>query len=143
MAGRGCLSRWGPNHSINAVITRFARGQGQVLQDNGQPVLQFLSYRTNTDTEKCAFINGMIAPKSLTPHAVKALFTDTNFVNTDGQNNFFSTLKQIDEIFQSGKVLSQVCHLNFNSVHRSCQKNTSTSLAESRCRSTWIELLQC
>ena len=46
ITGRGALGRWGPNHTADAIITRFQRdGTGEIIVRCGRPVVEFLVFQ--------------------------------------------------------------------------------------------------
>lgn len=44
MCGRGLLGRWGPNHAVDPIVSRWKRGKdGNVMTMGGKPVLEFVA----------------------------------------------------------------------------------------------------
>lgn len=62
LQGRGCLGRWGPNHAVDALVTRWKRTKDQslvVTGTSGLPTLQFLAI-LRKDCKKWAIPGGFI-----------------------------------------------------------------------------------
>ena len=53
VSGRGRLGRWGPNHAVDPVVTRWQKndaGERVVAAEDGKPVLEFVAIkRKDTD----------------------------------------------------------------------------------------------
>ncbi len=48
MCGRGLLGRWGPNHAVDPIVSRWKRGEdGTKMIANGKPVLEFVGILRN------------------------------------------------------------------------------------------------
>ena len=48
MIGRGLLGRWGPNHAVDPIVTRWKRGpDGSKVMVEGKPVLEFVAILRN------------------------------------------------------------------------------------------------
>ena len=46
MKGRGLLGRWGPNHAVDPIVSRWQRGsQGEQVMLGGKPVLEFVAIK--------------------------------------------------------------------------------------------------
>eukprot|EP00049_Salpingoeca_infusionum_P015657 m.306405 g.306405 ORF g.306405 m.306405 type:complete len:1729 (-) comp15922_c0_seq1:74-5260(-) len=46
LRGRGALYRWGPNHTVDLLITRWRRDdQSNILRRNGKPVAEFIAIK--------------------------------------------------------------------------------------------------
>ena len=70
-SGRGDLGRWGPNHAVVVVVTRWAKNSdGKFFYRNDQPVLEcILVYRK--DDGKLALPGGFILPGEDIAHAAQ------------------------------------------------------------------------
>lgn len=76
MRGRGLLSRWGPNHSVDPVISRWARdGEGEVIKIDGKNVLEFVAV-LRKDTKEWAIPGGRIKPGEKLVGALQREFTE-------------------------------------------------------------------
>ncbi len=53
VSGRGCLGRWGPNHAVDPVVTRWQKneaGERVLHEEDGKPILEFVAIkRKDTD----------------------------------------------------------------------------------------------
>ncbi len=48
MCGRGLLGRWGPNHAVDPIVSRWKRGEdGAKTMVEGKPVLEFVAIMRN------------------------------------------------------------------------------------------------
>ena len=46
MKGRGLLGRWGPNHAVDPIVSRWQRdGKGEKVMMAGKPVLEFVAIK--------------------------------------------------------------------------------------------------
>ena len=46
MKGRGLLGRWGPNHAVDPIVSRWQRdGKGERVTMGGKPVLEFVAIK--------------------------------------------------------------------------------------------------
>ena len=46
MKGRGLLGRWGPNHAVDPIVSRWQRdGKGEKVTMEGKPVLEFVAIK--------------------------------------------------------------------------------------------------
>ena len=46
MKGRGLLGRWGPNHAVDPIVSRWQRdGKGEKVLMEGKPVLEFVAIK--------------------------------------------------------------------------------------------------
>lgn len=53
LAGRGVLRRWGPNHEVEVVVTRWATtDDGSFRKKNNLPVLEVLVFSHGSDDEE-------------------------------------------------------------------------------------------
>ncbi len=44
--GRGALYRWGPNHCVDPVVTRWLRDiDGHIMREDGKQVLEFVAIK--------------------------------------------------------------------------------------------------
>ena len=110
IAGRGCLGRWGPNHSANVIFTRFARRGGQVLNDNGQPILQVLTLPSRIDAESVAFVNGFIGLGGAIPPSLRLQFNESSFTAPSDRPELdaASAVKAINDMFMQYRIISEV-----------------------------------
>ena len=49
--GRGALTRWGPNKSIMAIITRWKKHRGQFAIIDGQRILEALVFKDKSNND--------------------------------------------------------------------------------------------
>ncbi|XP_074627353.1 transient receptor potential cation channel subfamily M member-like 2 isoform X1 [Acropora palmata] len=60
LAGRGLLGRWGPNHTVHFILTRWkCRKDGQIIQRQGKNVLEFVAIKSRNNLE-LTFPGGLI-----------------------------------------------------------------------------------
>ena len=46
MKGRGLLGRWGPNHAVDPIVSRWQRdGKGEKIMMAGKPVMEFVAIK--------------------------------------------------------------------------------------------------
>ena len=46
MKGRGLLGRWGPNHAVDPIVSRWQRdGKGEKVMMAGKPVMEFVAIK--------------------------------------------------------------------------------------------------
>ena len=46
MKGRGLLGRWGPNHAVDPIVSRWQRdGKGEKVVMEGKPILEFVAIK--------------------------------------------------------------------------------------------------
>ena len=46
MKGRGLLGRWGPNHAVDPIVSRWQRdAKGEKVMLGGKPVLEFVAIK--------------------------------------------------------------------------------------------------
>ena len=64
LAGRGCLGRFGPNHAVNPVVTRWKRSEkGAIVELDNQPVLEVVMV-LREDSQIWALPGGMVSDSS-------------------------------------------------------------------------------
>ena len=67
MKGRGLLGRWGPNHAVDPIVSRWQRdGKGEKVVMEGKPILEFVAIKRK-DTGDWA-IPGVCKQKKIMPH---------------------------------------------------------------------------
>ncbi|KRX83187.1 ADP-ribose pyrophosphatase, mitochondrial [Trichinella sp. T6] len=98
MSGRGCLGRWGPNHAVDPIVTRWKCQTDGTIQVNGRtnrPILQFVS--------------GMVDAGELVTDALKREFMEEAFdiLNVSSQHQKASIEKLVAESFQQAEVIYQ------------------------------------
>ncbi len=55
VSGRGCLGRWGPNHGVDPIVTRWQKDFDQIFcAENRKPVLEFVAIKRK-DTDDWAY----------------------------------------------------------------------------------------
>uniref|UniRef100_A0A5S6Q1W6 Nudix hydrolase domain-containing protein n=1 Tax=Trichuris muris TaxID=70415 RepID=A0A5S6Q1W6_TRIMR len=62
LSGRGVLGKWGPNHAVDVIVSRWKRNESGEIERNelsGKPLLQFLAI-VRRDTGEFAIPGGMI-----------------------------------------------------------------------------------
>ncbi len=48
MCGRGLLGRWGPNHAVDPIVSRWKRAaDNTIVKVDGKPVLEFVAILRN------------------------------------------------------------------------------------------------
>lgn len=79
MIGRGCLPRWGPNHFVETILSRWARNQaGEIVLRDGRPVLEVLAIAP-PDSLALIFPNGHYnsrAGNQFVEETAPTIFTD-------------------------------------------------------------------
>uniref|UniRef100_T1J4V2 Nudix hydrolase domain-containing protein n=1 Tax=Strigamia maritima TaxID=126957 RepID=T1J4V2_STRMM len=64
LEGRGCLGRWGPNHAVDPIVTRWKRDHSNTLMTDHKtnlPILQFVAILRG-DSREWAIPGGMVDP---------------------------------------------------------------------------------
>lgn len=60
LTGQGNLGRWGPNHGIDSIVSRWKRLEsGEIKQNNGKPVLEFVAVKRD-DSDSWALTGGLL-----------------------------------------------------------------------------------
>ncbi|KAK6180329.1 hypothetical protein SNE40_012504 [Patella caerulea] len=59
LIGRGDLGRWGPNYTIDCVVSRWKKDEdGQVDEEDGRPLLEFIAIRRSDSSKQWAIPGG-------------------------------------------------------------------------------------
>lgn len=108
LRGRGRLGRWGPNHAVDAIVSRWKRSvlnEKIVSTESNCPVLQFLSIQRK-DTGEWAIPGGMIDEGESHEEAVRREFLE-EALNSPNVEEFLSTEVgvKIKEFFAQGKIV--------------------------------------
>ncbi|KRY22419.1 ADP-ribose pyrophosphatase, mitochondrial [Trichinella patagoniensis] len=111
MSGRGCLGRWGPNHAVDPIVTRWKCHTDGTIQVNGttnRPILQFVSVLRG-DSHEWAIPGGMVDAGELVTDALKREFMEEAFdiLNVSSQHQKASIEKLVAESFQQAEVIYQ------------------------------------
>ena len=102
LGGRGLLYRWGPNHSLDPVITRWARNSaGHFVSMNKRRVLEFVAVK-RSDSKRWAIAGGFFPYNCDPVESMKKIFIAKCL------NDKMSTQVQqdVDVLFSKGK---EVC----------------------------------
>ncbi|KAL1243106.1 ADP-ribose pyrophosphatase [Trichinella spiralis] len=93
MSGRGCLGRWGPNHAVDPIVTRW-KCQTDVLRG---------------DSHEWAIPGGMVDAGELVMDALQREFMEEAFdiLNVSSQHQKASIEKLVAESFQQAEVIYQ------------------------------------
>ncbi|KFD55720.1 hypothetical protein M513_03468 [Trichuris suis] len=78
LIGRGCLGKWGPNHAVDILVSRWKRDENGKIEKNnisGKPLLQFLAI-VRRDTGEFAIPGGMIDPGESAAEAQRREFLE-------------------------------------------------------------------
>ncbi|KAK3605981.1 hypothetical protein CHS0354_019660 [Potamilus streckersoni] len=76
LMNRGSLGRWGPNHAVDPVITRWKYHEtGQKMMEDGKPVFEFVSVR-RLDSGLWALPGSILAPGRLPTENLKIKFSE-------------------------------------------------------------------
>ncbi|XP_043788550.1 ADP-ribose pyrophosphatase, mitochondrial isoform X1 [Apis laboriosa] len=76
--GRGLLGRWGPNHAVDPIVTRWksnVSGSTEINKDTKKPILQLVAIQRQ-DSGKWAIPGGMIDPGETVSTTLKREFME-------------------------------------------------------------------
>ncbi|CAL7948347.1 unnamed protein product [Xylocopa violacea] len=76
--GRGLLGRWGPNHAVDPIVTRWkqnATGVAEINKDTEKPILQFVAIQRR-DSGEWAIPGGMVDPGETISATLKREFME-------------------------------------------------------------------
>ena len=139
MKGRGLLGRWGPNHAVDPIVSRWQRdARGKKIMMGGKPVLEFVAIKRkdtgdwaipgvrnnaalqvtqycSPNTNQCISVcpvrmKGMVDPGDTVSRTLRKEFGE------EAMNSLEASLeekkqieKQINELFKEGHRVSHVC----------------------------------
>lgn len=108
LAGRGRLGRWGPNHAVDAVVTRWkmsAENEKILHAESKLPILQFISIQRR-DTGEWALPGGMVDRWESTDDAVQREFIE-EALNIPKVAEYFETEvgKSLKAFFNKGQII--------------------------------------
>jgi len=108
LAGRGLLYRWGPNHAVDPIITRWKRDHnGAIVERANRPVLEFIAVKRQQGLQEWALPGGFIHQNESVEKAMKRILENKVLKSPDVKKNF-DAASVIQELIRSdGKLIEQ------------------------------------
>ncbi|KAK3579277.1 hypothetical protein CHS0354_033355 [Potamilus streckersoni] len=106
LQSRGILGRWGPNHHVDLVITRWKYDENnQKMMKNGKPQFEFVAVR-RSDTEPWALPESILVPGHSPTENLKIKFSDEALSLMGEDRIQMKKLKQeMKKILKKGKLI--------------------------------------
>ncbi|XP_064391626.1 ADP-ribose pyrophosphatase, mitochondrial-like [Halichondria panicea] len=103
MCGRGLLGRWGPNHAVDPIVSRWKRGEdGAKTMMEGKPVLEFVAIMRN-DTRDWAIPGGMIDPGDTVSRTLRKEFGEEAMNSLEATEEEKKEIEaHVNDLFKAG-----------------------------------------
>lgn len=105
IAGRGMLGRWGPNHTANAIITRWKRtSKGKLVERFGKHVLEVVTIQRQ-DSLEWVLPGGVVDVNDTISRNLRKNFCEEllSSPNATGEEQEIMS-KRLEHLFSCGKV---------------------------------------
>ncbi|XP_065053971.1 transient receptor potential cation channel subfamily M member-like 2 isoform X2 [Rhopilema esculentum] len=102
IVGRGLLGKWGPNHAVDPVVTRWKRSSSGIVLDKGKRVLEFVAIQRK-DNHQWAIPGGMVDADEKISETLRREFSEEAFAKLDMPEQRRQTIiRKIDDLFKRG-----------------------------------------
>lgn len=102
LVGRGLLGKWGPNHAVDPVVTRWKRSSSGIVMDKGKRVLEFVAIQRK-DNHQWAIPGGMVDANERVSETLRREFSEEAFDKLDmSEEKKKKIAKKIEVLFQHG-----------------------------------------
>jgi len=103
IVGRGLLGKWGPNHAVDPIVTRWKRSSSGIVLDKGKRVLEFVAIQRK-DNHQWAIPGGMVDSNERVSETLRREFSEEAFGKLDmPEDKKNKIIKKIDHLFQRGE----------------------------------------
>jgi len=104
LAGRGLLFRWGPNHAVDPIITRWKRDRnGAIVERDNRPVLEVIAVKRKIGLKEWALPGGFIRPFESVEEAMEREFIAKALTSIKLQRDPEAVKNSLKEMFRAGK----------------------------------------
>ncbi|KFM81109.1 ADP-ribose pyrophosphatase, mitochondrial, partial [Stegodyphus mimosarum] len=156
LSGRGRLGRWGPNHAVDAVVTRWKRVSSDssiVKSKSGLPILQFIAIQRK-DCGEWAIPGGFKDPNEASSTAVlrELLEEAINFEKLSEEakkaiTDFFKTGKQVykgyvDDPRNTDNAWIETTAYNFHDETGKSTENIVLDARDDAADAKWIDIVE-
>ncbi|XKL62364.1 hypothetical protein PGB90_002197 [Kerria lacca] len=104
LKGRGLLGRWGPNHAVDPIVTRWKNNNESVEcnEETGKPILQFVAIRRR-DSGEWALPGGMVDVGEKVSATLKREFLEEALnIDEKSEDEKLELKEKIEKIFRNG-----------------------------------------
>eukprot|EP00042_Codosiga_hollandica_P014086 m.32234 g.32234 ORF g.32234 m.32234 type:complete len:1285 (-) comp42262_c0_seq3:186-4040(-) len=109
-SGRGTLGRWGPNHCVTPIVTRWAVDTDKnIVKRDGKNVLEVAiiskTFQSGSDLEtRTALVSGFLTANEAVPEGMKRIFAEQAFGSlTASQPQLSGIRRDLTTIFKHGQ----------------------------------------
>eukprot|EP00112_Aurelia_sp_Birch-Aquarium-sp1_P007627 Seg1831.8 transcript_id=Seg1831.8/GoldUCD/mRNA.D3Y31 product="Transient receptor potential cation channel subfamily M member 2" protein_id=Seg1831.8/GoldUCD/D3Y31 len=102
IVGRGLLGKWGPNHAVDPIVTRWKRSSSGIVLDKGKRVLEFVAIQRK-DNHQWAIPGGMVESNERISETLRREFSEEAFAKLDlPEERRQAIARKIDDLFKHG-----------------------------------------
>eukprot|EP00794_Sanderia_malayensis_P003487 gene3487-3985_t len=102
IVGRGLLGKWGPNHAVDPIATRWKRTNSGIMLDKGKRVLEFIAIQRK-DNHQWAIPGGMVDNNERISQTLRREFSEEALAKLDMSPERRQIVsKKIEELFEHG-----------------------------------------